>query len=52
MVIQILFSILLADGIFWKNLIICIVIFGMPIFVLISSYEENITRKKFGKICN
>ncbi|WP_250296129.1 MFS transporter [Wolbachia endosymbiont of Oedothorax gibbosus] len=40
LVIQMLFSSLLAEGADWKNLIVCIILFGVLIFVLMFFYPS------------
>lgn len=43
--IQMLFSSFLAEGADWKNLIICVILFGVSIFVLMFFYPEGFSKK-------
>ncbi|MDR2609660.1 MAG: MFS transporter [Rickettsiales bacterium] len=45
LVIQILFSSFLAEGIYWKNMIVCTVLFGVSIFVLMFFYPEAFSER-------
>ncbi|MGL9725455.1 MAG: MFS transporter [Wolbachia sp.] len=49
LVIQILFSSFLAKGIDWKSLIICIILFGVLIFVMMFFYPEVLSKKSLKK---
>lgn len=49
LVIQILFSSLLAGGAEWKNLIVCIILFGALMFVLVFFYPNTFSRKSSEK---
>ncbi|MDR1139479.1 MAG: MFS transporter [Rickettsiales bacterium] len=49
LVIQILFSSFLAEGIYWKNLIVCIVLLGVSIFVLMFFYPEALSERSLEK---
>ncbi|MEY2393600.1 MFS transporter [Wolbachia endosymbiont of Tettigetta isshikii] len=49
LVIQILFSSFLAEGIYWKNLIVCIILLGVSIFVLMFFYPEALSEKSLEK---
>ncbi|MFP3036351.1 MAG: MFS transporter [Wolbachia sp.] len=49
LVIQILFSSFLAEGIYWKNLIVCIILLGISIFVLMFFYPEAFSEKSLEK---
>ncbi|KLT22056.1 major facilitator family transporter [Wolbachia endosymbiont of Armadillidium vulgare str. wVulC] len=43
--IQMLFSSFLAEGTDWKNLIVCVILFGVSIFVLMFFYPEGFSKK-------
>ncbi|MGL9732604.1 MAG: MFS transporter [Wolbachia sp.] len=49
LIIQILFSSFLAEGIYWKNLIMCIILFGVLIFVLIFFYPKTLLERNLEK---
>ncbi|MGL9731838.1 MAG: MFS transporter [Wolbachia sp.] len=49
LIIQILFSSFLAEGIFWKNLIMCIILLGVLIFVLMFFYPEALLERSLEK---
>ncbi|MGL9762767.1 MAG: MFS transporter [Wolbachia sp.] len=49
LVIQILFSSFLAEGIYWKNLIMCIILLGVLIFVLMFFYPEALLERSLEK---
>jgi MFS family permease len=49
LVIQILFSSFLAEGIYWKNLIMCIILLGVSIFVLMFFYPEALSGRSLEK---
>ncbi|MGL9718537.1 MAG: MFS transporter [Wolbachia sp.] len=49
LVIQILFSSFLAEGIYWKNLIVCIILLGVSMFVLMFFYPEALSEKSLEK---
>ncbi|NSM56866.1 MFS transporter [Wolbachia endosymbiont of Atemnus politus] len=46
LVIQILFSSLLAENIYWKNLIVCIILFGVSMFVFMFFYPSTPLKSK------
>ncbi len=45
LMIQMLFSSFLAEGADWKNLIVCVILFGVSIFVLMFFYPEGFSKK-------
>ncbi len=45
LMIQMLFSSFLAEGTDWKNLIVCVILFGVSIFVLMFFYPEGFSKK-------
>lgn len=49
LVIQMLFSSFLAESIYWKNLIVCIILLGVSIFVLMFFYPEALPEKSLEK---
>ncbi|WP_395462778.1 nitrate/nitrite transporter [Wolbachia endosymbiont of Cantharis cryptica] len=49
LIIQILFSSLLAEGAYWKNLIVCITLFGVLIFVLVFFYPNTLSKSSSEK---
>ncbi|WP_156488222.1 MFS transporter [Wolbachia endosymbiont of Dactylopius coccus] len=49
LVIQMLFSSLLAEGADWKNLIVCIILFGVLIFVLMFFYPSILSESSSEK---
>ena len=49
LMIQMLFSSLLAEGTDWKNLIVYVMLFGMSIFVLMFFYPKGLSKKSLGE---
>ncbi|WP_349292705.1 MFS transporter [Wolbachia endosymbiont of Frankliniella intonsa] len=49
LMIQMCFSSLLAEGADWKNLIVCVILFGVSIFVLMFFYPKGLSKKNWGE---
>ncbi len=49
LMIQMCFSSLLAEGADWKNLIVCVILFGVSIFVLMFFYPKGLSKKNLGE---
>ncbi|UIP92309.1 MFS transporter [Wolbachia endosymbiont of Anopheles demeilloni] len=49
LMIQMCFSSLLAEGADWKNLIVCVILFGVSIFVLMFFLSERTFKKNLGE---
>ncbi|MHC3898293.1 UNVERIFIED_CONTAM: hypothetical protein LBW93_05305 [Wolbachia endosymbiont of Nasonia longicornis] len=45
LMIQMLFSSFLAEGMDWKNLIVYVILFGVSIFVLMFFYPKGLSKK-------